>query len=304
MTPGELLRRAAAEPTPPALVRVEARIRLTGGVLRAAAVEPSTVAVGRVLARAHRPRGARTRVPALGVAFLLPLGFAIYVMTPRFSARDLAAPVPTSASLSPEVAVRYAGEGRVDGERKDLVIHWQIGTLETDVEPARGVHLAVVTDEARVVVHGTVFSVDRTALGTAATVTRGEVEVTCGVGAPVILRAGEHAWCLPMRASGELARARELRNRGAGSMVVLGVIERGANLPDASPAVLGELLALRIDVLVAAGDDVNALISAEQYLAAGYTPRRAEVESIAVTLRTKNVGSGAGHDPSSTPEKP
>lgn len=300
MTPGELLRRAATEPTPGALARVEARIRFPGGVLRAAAAEPSSAALSRVQGRSGR-RGTR-RVPVLGVAFVLAMCLLIYALTPRFSARDLAAQAPTSASLSPEVAVRYAGEGRVDGERRDLVIHWQIGTLETDVEPDRGVHVAVVTDEARVVVHGTAFSVDRTALGTAVSVARGEVEVTCGVDAPVILRAGEHAGCLPVRASGELARARELRSRGVESVRVLGVIERGAKMPDASPAVLGELLALRIDVLVADENDSDALIAAEQYLAAGYTPRRAEVESIAATLRTKKVGSGGGSHPSSTLE--
>jgi hypothetical protein len=89
-------------------------------------------------------------------------------------------------------------------------LEWEQGTLKVEVEPERGIDLAVHTREAEVRVVGTRFSVTRDALGTGVVVTHGHVAVLCADGEKALLGAGEARVCPPTHAAGLLGRANAL----------------------------------------------------------------------------------------------
>ena len=65
--------------------------------------------------------------------------------------------------------------------------------------------------------------------------------------------------------------------------------------PDAPAPVSGEILALRVEVLRAAGRTPEALQVARQYLSEGHTPRRAEIRHIAASILFDQGGCKAAH---------
>jgi ferric-dicitrate binding protein FerR (iron transport regulator) len=275
------------EPSPEAVDRVQRAVTPSRAGLRDAAAEPDAAAVRRVHAGVLGRRRAR-RSP-LGIGLLLGAGVAaaaalIVAVPSRPLHADLSADVPTTAPLTPEVTLHYQGDGTVTGSPKDVAIDWVVGTLDAEVEPERGIHLAVVTDEAHVRVTGTVFRVTRSALGTAVSVTRGGVEVVCGADAPRLLTPGDEAVCVPLTASGRLGRARALRTGGASTADVLAAVDAGLALTSPTDPVRGELLAFELDLLVSTGDTASARAVAAAYLDAGFPTRRGDVAALVETL--------------------
>lgn len=283
------LRRAAAEPSTEAVARVTRRV-LSPVAPPAAAAEPGLAALARVRRR-RRPQRARAwlLVPAVAAA-----AAALLWSRPEPVEELLRADVPTATVLTPEVRLAYEGDGDALGTRDDLVIRWQLGRLETEVEPHQGVRLVVVTEEARVTVKGTTFTVERSALGTTTTVRHGQVEVACGSDPARTVTDGERVECLPARASGRLARARAQRQSGAPAEVVLATLDGGLALTGPTDPVRGELLATRLDVLVATGDYPAARQAAADYLAGGFTTRRGEVTEIAALLEKSGSAPAPG----------
>lgn len=266
--------------------------------LRDAAPTPTPTAIAR-LTRRVRPRPRRPWV-AVAIAAL-----ALLLVRPSSFERPLQADVATTVPLG-DVRLVYVGAGTVHGAARDLVVDWRIGTLALDVTPGRGVHLDVTTDEAHVRVHGTAFTVTRDALGTRVDVARGEVAVTCvgaadpaptaaadrvptaaSVGTAVPLGAGADITCLPLHATGRLARARAQRAAGLPAASVLATLDDALGLTTPADPAYGELLAMKLDLLVSTGDDAGALAAADAYLAAGLPTRRVEVSALAGTLRDR-----------------
>lgn len=165
------------------------------------------------------------------------------------------------------VQLRWAGEGDVSGAEQAPRIAWRQGTLDVEVVPERNVDLVVTTDEARVQVHGTVFSVTRDALGTAVAVTRGVVSVECAGGAAFRLAGGMSTTCGPVRAAALLRRARALQEKDPAA--ALADIDQA--LRDATrPLILDdELLALRVALLGRNGRNAEAVQAAVAYVRGG-----------------------------------
>jgi ferric-dicitrate binding protein FerR (iron transport regulator) len=256
-----------------------------------AALRPvDEVAAARLGARIRSRRAPRRVGPvvlalgacAAGVALLLAPPSA-----PRALDQALTSSTPAQLTLTDDVTLSFTGTGHAAGPPSAPHIQWDVGTLDVDVTPHRGIDLVVDTLEGRVHVLGTAFTVRRDALGTAVVVLRGTVEVACGVEALVRVDAGGVRTCLPTRAAGWLGRARALRDAGAPADAVLDAIDRGRALGDDGDDALGELAALRLDVLVVAGRYTEALDAADAYLRSGASARRAEVEALAARLRTQ-----------------
>ncbi|MEQ1506659.1 MAG: FecR domain-containing protein [Myxococcota bacterium] len=189
--------------------------------------------------------------------------------------------------LTEDVALTCDGLGSASGSPSAPRIRWESGDLHVDVTPNRGIDLVVETVEARIEVVGTAFDVRRTALGTTVEVARGRVAVDCRDGGRRILGAGEQVTCLPTTAAAWTGRARALRAADRPDVEVLDAIDRGLALAHAGRPERGELLVLRLGVLIRAGRDAEARDTAEAYLASGETARRAEVRAIAEGLRRR-----------------
>ena len=187
---------------------------------------------------------------------------------------------PEVVRPAPGVALRVDGTGEVGGTAQAPRIDWTGGALSVEVTPGQGIALTVVTREAVVRVIGTVFTVDRDALGTRVDVSRGKVEVTCSDGPVHALTAGRTATCLPTTAPGLLARANRLKKDGAPARRILEAVE--AALPMASGPFRAELLALQAETLLASGRERQARAAADAYLESG-GPRRLEVLQIAAS---------------------
>ncbi len=186
---------------------------------------------------------------------------------------------------SPELRLEVDGAGHLDGTRHEIVITWEVGTLRVAVAPKRGVSLRVDTPEGTIHVVGTEFAVRRDAFGTVVTVTRGEVEVTCGAdeATRASLMPKETLTCPPLTAPGLLGRARAEHRDKASITEVLATIDSALALAS-EPAVGDELRTLRIDVLLAAGDFTAAREAADAYLRSGASHRRNDVLRVAATL--------------------
>ncbi|MFH1465233.1 MAG: FecR domain-containing protein [Pseudomonadota bacterium] len=234
----------------------------------------------RVAASLARPRPTPTRWP-LFAASALTAAAVVLVMAraPRPLEQALQADAPTSVELSRHVHLTYAGAGQVSGSDRQPVIAWTLGHLEVDVTPGAGVHLAVVTEEARADVLGTRFSVARDALGTRITVQEGRVSVACrgaAPGEPGEVAAGTARLCLPGSPSGLLGRARALEAHGdlAASEEA---VDQGLVLADPVAPARGELLALALRLCLARGDTAGAAIAARAYLDGGFPARADEI---------------------------
>ncbi|MEQ1571924.1 MAG: FecR domain-containing protein [Myxococcota bacterium] len=206
--------------------------------------------------------------------------------------------VPLSGSLAstdaetvlvpaPGVSLTARGAGDIGGTSDAPRIDWTGGSLAVEVEPERGIDLVVETREARVRVVGTVFSVDRDALGTSVGVTRGKVEVTCAGGRPQLLGAGERVTCLPNTAPGLLGRANALKAANAAPADVLAAVDAG--LPIAQGPYEGELRAVRAEMLLQLDRPVEAVAEARRYLALD-GPRQIEVAKIGVSAAMASGG--------------
>lgn len=281
----------ASEPPSELSSRLVRRLAWPRLLARATAAEPAPEATARLLRRVRssrrpdpRPRRAAAVLVLIAAAFLI---FLRLVPEPTPLDQALSTTVPITESLTAEVRADYTGTGRVQGTTAAPRIRWEVGTLALDVAPHQGIDLSVDTDEAVVTVVGTAFSVTRDRLGTAIQVSRGEVSARCIGGPAQALHAGERSFCLPRRATGMLTRAQALLDLGATPEEVLDTLAQGLKLAsDGDPAV-GELLALRIEVLLELGRDAEAAADARQYLRAG-GPRREEVEAVLRALGDHN----------------
>lgn len=277
----------ATEPPAEAVDRLRARASWPGQLLRVADSPPGPDAVARLRARRLTPRRPvpRAVVPALALAaaFLA----AVLLRAPAPLDEQLASVSLISRGLTTDVRLDYAGAGNVAGTVETPRIHWEAGTLAVEVNPGKGVDLSVETDEALVQVVGTVFQVDRDALGTTVAVTRGHVRVSCGSAHAVDLLAGDRTVCPPVRAAGWIGRTQALIQAGRPTDELLEGIAAGQALASGDDPARGELEALRIRVLMDASRYDEALNAAEAYLASGALPRRDEVAALAASLRAR-----------------
>lgn len=224
----------------------------------------------------------RTRwrmVGGFAVAGLVAAGLA-FTLVPRSSGPVHATFADTgSRALTGEVATAWSGEGEASGTARAPRIRWEAGRIDVEVEPGRGIDLAVETDEAEVRVVGTRFSVDRGALGSAVRVERGTVEVRCVDGSGRRLGAGEAVTCVPVRAAPLLRRARALQAAGSPADALVAV---GQALAEPDAIVRDEVLALQVALLVELGRGPEAVAAALAYLGRDGAVRTAEVARLAL----------------------
>jgi ferric-dicitrate binding protein FerR (iron transport regulator) len=254
--------------------------------------EPSELAVARLSRRAaatlDRPRPSRRPMYAGFAALSVAAAALLFALRPTVTVSALAADTATTMQVSDDVALSYAGRGEVTTDGAHPRVSWELGTLDVEVTPNRGVDLVIETPEATVRVIGTGFTVARDALGSAVDVRHGIVAVRCGDGREGQLTAGQSMTCLPVRAAGMLARAKALAAGGAADADVLVALDAGLRL-DASPPVRAELSARRIRTLSALGRDEEAAAAASAWLAGDETIRRAEVEDLAFAVAMRRA---------------
>ncbi|MDP2312392.1 MAG: FecR domain-containing protein [Pseudomonadota bacterium] len=263
--------------------------------LRAAAEagEPTELATARLIRRAERtldaPARPVRRAPlvlvgvAAGAALTL---FGVWAATPAPRPAEpvaLTSSTPTLLPVGSDVALTYAGRGELVGGPARPRIAWESGELVVEVVPERGVDLVVETPEGTAAVVGTGFTVTRDALGTAVHVRHGTVAVRCHDGREARLGADQSIVCLPVRASGMMARAKALDDAGAAPSLVLDALDAGLRLhPDDGP-IRAELAARRIRTLARLGRDDEAAAAAA-WLAGDEALRRDEVRGLATGL--------------------
>lgn len=185
------------------------------------------------------------------------------------------------AHVTPRVALQWAGEGEVAGEEQAPRIAWLQGTLHVDVEPEHSIDLVVATDEARVQVHGTAFSVTRDAMGTAVAVDHGVVSVECAGGAKASLTVGMSTSCRPVRAAPLLRRARALQDSDPAA--ALADVDEALRDTARPPLLDDELLAVRVALLGRTGRNAEAVAAAVAYVAGGGS-RADEVARLGLAL--------------------
>lgn len=191
----------------------------------------------------------------------------------------------TTFNLIPSVEVVFQGTGNVSGTRQNPTVDWHYGDINFDVATGSEVALIVRTREGEFRPLGTVFRVERNALGTQVMVERGRVQVDCVDETHTIVGAGDKATCLPISAAGMLARARAQQRADASPAEVLQTAELA--LQAKSPpkgAVRGELLVVQMYALMDLKRLNEALTTADQYLDSGYATREAEVRSHAARM--------------------
>ncbi len=182
----------------------------------------------------------------------------------------------------PGLQLAAAGVGQLGGTESAPRVDWTSGTLRVEVEPSAGLDVEVVTSEARVRVVGTVFRVERNGLGTQVGVTRGRVDVHCTDGTGHELGGGEDAICLPVTASGLLARARALQGLGEHSGAVEAA-RQGASKASEGP-IATELQLVEAQALAGAGRRDEASLAVEQLLMGGAAHRKADALRLAIRL--------------------
>lgn len=193
----------------------------------------------------------------------------------------------TPADLAPFPGVHLAynsGYGELGGTTRSPEIQWISGKLEVEVEPHRGIQLSVATEEAKVRVIGTVFTVDRIDAHTVVGVERGKVEVTCSDGDQVTLTAGQQHACASRSPSKLALRALRLRERGAAPDEVLAVVERGLSYAPVGEAAWSHLSTLHMQTLADLDRHDEAMAEARSYLDAGHSRRRDEVLQLALAI--------------------
>ncbi|MEZ4237945.1 MAG: hypothetical protein R3F59_17730 [Myxococcota bacterium] len=261
--------------------------------------EPDPAGVDRVWARYRSGRRPAPRVPLWApVIAIAAAAAALLVVNARTEpSRSLAlgpgADAEGQLAWSQQVHLTLDGRGTATGTGHDLRIDWESGTIGVEVVPHSGTEVSVVTEEGTVHVVGTVFEVERDALGVTTRVSRGKVEVACRDGWSGALTPGERHTCTPLRPAGLLGRADALADSGAPSGEVLDALDRGLAQVEPGAPVGGELLARRIRVRAEAGDAEGALADADRYLAEGHGSRRLEVLATAGRVALGQGGCGA-----------
>jgi len=246
----------------------------------------------------RRPASRSWSLPLIGLATVAAA--ALFVFSPAWMADT-----PRSVSFSPDsfagetkwsevVTLELDGRGTARGTDRDLEISLESGTILAHVQPNTGTQLAVVTDEARVQVVGTVFSVTRGPLGVRTEVTRGKVQVDCADGwsGSVTPEQGAHT-CLPIRPALLLTRADALLDAGAADEVLVDTLDRGIALAGPQGVVGGELLVRRMRAHGQAGRVDEALSDARLYLEGSENTRDIEVNRYAGWLAMGARGCGA-----------
>lgn len=248
------------------------------------ATAPTDAQLSRVEAELARRRArAPVRRAAIAVAAATALAAALVIGLRPPAPVDRALDHAGAVALGNLVQVDSRGEGAVIGSADDMAVTWTRGTLSVEVEPDRGVHLRVETDEGTAQVVGTGFDVDRGALGTTVTVRHGRVRVDCVRGGESFLGAGESRTCEPVRAAGALRRALALQGVVTPSQL-LTEVDGALARPDAGGPVAAELLALRAGTLVEAGRRAEAVDAAERALAHPDVTRATELHRVAARL--------------------
>jgi len=160
------------------------------------------------------------------------------------------------------------GSGRATGvaDRGRVSMALEAGSLELDVDPARELSVTVDTDEARVSVLGTRFTVSRSAVGTSVFVSRGRVEVACqGHDGVRVLSQGSRTTCLRNAGVGlGLALAHQ---RSGALDDGLRAVEEGLAHPDGEAATRAALVDLQVELLFALGRVEEALAAVDSTLA-------------------------------------
>jgi len=265
------------EATPVDLTRLRARVRAAESKSAASSVMswlglPGTLAVGGLLAAAAT---AIVVLPGMSAPDPLALSFA-----------DGAA---AGVEVAPGVVMTADGAGELSGTETAPRLAWASGAVDISVEPGAGLDVQVATDEATVRVVGTVFRVERDALGTTVSVSRGKVAVECVDQDERFVPAEQSITCLPTSAAGLLGRAQALP---PGTEAVLAAVEAGlASAPDS--AIQTELSALRVDHLAHTQQFDAAIAAAERHLAVPEMGRRAEVARIGATLAYQRDACGS-----------
>lgn len=242
--------------------------------------EPDPGAADRVWARLQQRRRPRSpwRAVLLGGSVVLAAAALVLALRVPEAPRVLEVTATTpSEAWSAEVGFAYGGLGTVTGTDRDVRVAWSSGTLTAEVAPGTGTTLSVVTDEARVEVVGTVFSVQRDRLGTTTTVSRGAVRVACADGWSGLI--GPHdgpRTCVPTGAVQLLSRADALADGGAAPDAVLQALDAGLAASTPASAVRAEILVRRMELHGLAGRVDQALADADAYLDQT-GPRRDEV---------------------------
>ena len=180
-----------------------------------------------------------------------------------------------TATLGEHVAVEYSGVGQASGTSQAPRIDWESGVATFSVTPGQGIDLLVHTPEADVRVLGTIFDVERSALGTEVRVKRGKVSVTCQDGSAVEIAEGDDPHtCLPTTAAGHLGRARALQAASASADQTLQATAAGLAAADLSAGTRAELHAVRLEVFTSSASWPQALEEARAYLGTKQEARR------------------------------
>lgn len=238
---------------------------------------PTPAAEARLRARLKQPRRPPLWVPALVLAALALL-FLLRPEPEPEPPRALQVELGDQAVQPMEaLSLQPRGAGELSGTERDVRIAWEAGRLEVELDPEAEVALQVQTREGTVVVTGTVFSVERSALGTEVELRRGSVELTCVGQAPRPLRPDEAFTCPPTTGPGMLNRALHLDQQGAPREEVLSNLDQALQLAPAGHPVRGEILAMTADLRALEGDVAGAAQAAQQYLDEGYTMRAEEL---------------------------
>ncbi len=252
-------------PAPGAAARVRRRL----------AMRPAPVAPWRL--------GGLAAMAAVGAAALLWIAWPSPNPVPLSGALALG-----SVEVAPGVRLELAGTGALAGTDRDPHISWDAGRVAVDVEPGGAGVVVVETREAHVQVVGTGFEVERDALGTHVSVTRGIVEVRClraSGGDVQRLDSGSSTDCLPVSAAGMLGRGQALHDRGAAPAEVLAALAEAESMVGGGDvAVHTEILAEAVGRHLELGDRGAARGAAERALALGEGPRDQELHRAAATL--------------------
>ncbi len=247
------------------------------------------------IARPARTAGLLALAGAAGLVLLSPLSDPPLTLEPLATALEQS-DTPTDLAPFPGVSLAYHdGYGELAGTTRSPEIQWVHGRLDVEVEPERGIELAVHTEEADIRVVGTRFSVTREDARTVVAVERGKVEVSCNEHDTVLITAGQSKACDPRTPARLLLRADRLRKRGAEPDEVLEVAERGLALAHTGDAAWSHLQILSMLALESAGRQEQALQRAESYLQAGHARRRDEVLRLAMGLSESPCQLAAAH---------
>jgi len=247
--------------------------------LREHAHQPSDAEIQRVRRKAMEQLSQRRRPM---VWALIPAAVATAAVVAWLAWPQVETPQPlasadswSQADARPGVQLAFHGQGQVSSPS---VVSWEQGELKVEVEPERGIEFRVETAEASIRVVGTVFSVERSSLGTSVTVERGEVEITCQNEPTHAVTAGEDWLCLRSPA----AALHWADNHQNGTTAdVLQVLERGLARSVLGDPVHDELEVLRIQTLFSAGQHRQASSAANERLDRGAQHRATEVRQIA-----------------------